>query len=202
MRLTKQFVDALKPSSEEIFAWDSELKGFGVRVKPTGIKTYFLQYRNKQGRSRRYTLGRHGVFAPEEARKLARLRLADIQYGEDPAADRKSAREAPTMSELCERYLAEHSEPHKKPSSVREDRRLIVKRINPAIGALSVESVTRADVMKLQHAMRKTPYDANRMLATLSKMFNLAEAWGLRPDGTNPVRYVQRFPERKRDQFL
>jgi len=202
MRLTKRIIDALSPSATDTFVWDSETRGFGLRVKPSGKKTYFLQYRNKQGRSRRLALGPHGVLTPDEARSMAIIRLAEVKHGEDPATSRRATRRAAKMTTLCDRYLKEHAEPHKKASSVKEDKRLIENRIRPPLGTLSVESVTRADILKLQHSLSKTPYEANRAVALLSKAFNLAEAWGLRPDGTNPTRHVKRFPEKKREGFL
>jgi len=202
MRLTKRIIDALSPSATDTFVWDSELRGFGLRVKPSGKKTYIVQYRNEQGRSRRLALGPHGVLTPEEARSMALIRLAEVEHGEDPATKRKATRHAAKLSVLCDRYLKEHAEPHKKPSSAKEDKRLIENRIRPVLGPLSVESVTRADILKLQHSLRETPYEANRVVALLSKAFNLAEAWGLRPDGTNPTRHVKRFPEKKREGFL
>ncbi|MGH6877239.1 MAG: tyrosine-type recombinase/integrase [Rhizomicrobium sp.] len=202
MRLTKRHIDALKPSAKDTFAWDSELRGFGVRVKPSGKKTYIVQYRTEQGRSRRLALGPHGVLTPDKARDLAIIRLAEVKHGKDPAAIRRATRHALKVNGLCDRYLKEHAEPHKKPSSAKEDKRLIENRIRPALGTVSVESVTRADILKLQHNLRETPYEANRVIALLSKAFNLAEAWGLRPDGTNPTRHVKRFPEKKRERFL
>ncbi|MCZ6772776.1 MAG: tyrosine-type recombinase/integrase, partial [Proteobacteria bacterium] len=201
-KLTQAFVSRLAPSDRDVFRWDSELPGFGVRVKPSGVRSFLVQYRNAGGRSKRLTVGRHGVLTPEEARREARLVLAAVAKGEDPAASRVARRDAATVAELCERYLREHAEPHKKPSSVAEDTRLLEARIKPRLGRVKVIAVTRADVAALHHALRSKPFEANRTLALLSKMFNLAEAWGLRPDGSNPCRHVKRYRERKRERFL
>src|SRR5262249_56332598 len=89
----------------------------------------------------------------------------------------------------------------KKASSEKSDARLIKAIVKPRLGSLKAAAVTRADVAKVHHALRDTPYQANRTLALLSKMFNLAEAWGMRPDGTNPCRHVQRNREQKRERF-
>ena len=105
-KLTKRYIDALKPQDgRDVFAWDGELRGFGVRVKPSGVKTYLVQYRNAEGRTRRLVVAQHGVLAPEQARDLARQKLAAVAWGEDPSADRHAAREGMTVAEVCNWYL-------------------------------------------------------------------------------------------------
>ena len=125
-----------------------------------------------------------------------------VENGADPAADRIARQEAPTMAEIAERFLAEHAEAKRKASTAAEYRRLLDKIILPALGKRKVADVMRADVTKLHDANRAAPYQANRVLALLSKMFNLAERWGLRPDGSNPCHYVEKFRERKRERML
>ena len=104
-RLTKRIIDATGSGLRDVFIWDDELPGFGLRVVPGGTKSFILQYRNAQGRSRRLTLGRHGVLTAEEARREARLKLADVAKGLDPVELRQSARSAATVKELCADYL-------------------------------------------------------------------------------------------------
>src|SRR5580692_1370180 len=207
-KITKRSVDALKPGADvaELVLWDTELKGFGVRVQRGDAKSYVLHYRVGTGRGaplRKLTIGRHGSpWAPETARKEAKTLLGMIEDGADPAADKLARREAPTIAELAERFLAEHAEAKRKGSTAAEYRRLLDKIILPALGKRKVADVTRADVTKLHHANRAAPYQANRVLAVLSKMFNLAERWGWRPDGSNPCRHVEKFAERKRERML
>lgn len=204
MRLNKRSVEAIEADDgKDVVVWDSELKGFGVRVKPSGRRTYIIQYRNAQGRSRRFTVGQHGRMTVEQARKEARQLLADVDRGVDPAEDRRSTRKAPTMDELAERYIREHAVPKKKPKSVESDRLLFRKHILPHLGKRKAAEITRADVEKLHQqigATKKTT--ANRMVALLSKAFNLAEVWGWRPDNSNPCRHVQRFKERRVERYL
>ncbi len=206
-KITKRSVDALKlADGGEAVLWDSELKGFGVRVQRGGGKSYVLHYRAGTGRGaplRKLTIGRHGSpWTPETARREAKRLLGMVENGADPAADRIARQEAPTMAELAERFLAEHAEAKRKASTAAEYRRLLDKIILPALGKRKAADVTRADIAKLHHANRAAPYQANRVLAVLSKMFNLAERWGLRADGSNPCRHVEKFGERKRERML
>ncbi len=202
VKLTKRVIDGAEPGDKEIWIWDSELRGFGARIKPSGARSYLIQYRDEGGRTRRYTIGRHGVLTADQARRVALGLLADVERGANPSVERKSARNAKSMDQLCVRYLAEHAEVHKKASSAKEDRRLIDKRIRPAIGKMKIDAVLRQDIVKIHSSLSATPYEANRTLALISKVFNLAEIWGLREEGTNPCRLIKRFPETARTRFL
>ena len=110
-KLTKRVVDALRPDpTRDVFKWDAgdgALKGFGVRVKPSGVASYFVQYRNKEGRTRRLVLGRVGELTPHEARQLAADKLKEVRTGADPSAERHATRGAITVSELCDVYVAD-----------------------------------------------------------------------------------------------
>src|SRR5687768_13063389 len=98
-KLTKSLVDRLSPSGADYVVWDAELPGFGARVKPSGVKSYVVQYRNrKTGASRRKTIGQHGpLLTFHKARERARILLADALKGHDPIADARADRAAPTM---------------------------------------------------------------------------------------------------------
>ena len=148
------------------------------------------------------TIGRHGVIAPEKAREKAKKLLGQAGDGEDPAKDRKDARKAQAVVDLAEQYLSQHAEVKKRPRSIASDKTLLRLHVLPSLGRLKVADVTRADISNLHHAMKGRPGAANRTLALLSKMMNLAEKWGLRPDGSNPCRHVERYPERKMERFL
>jgi integrase len=203
-RITKRAVDALNTSDADQFLWDTDLKGFGLKATPAGNKVYILQYRTGGRRSptKRFRIGRHGALTPEQARKEASRLSGVVAQGGDPAALRAAEKSAPIITVLAERFIAEHVATKTKPRTAVEYRRLIAKIIVPALGRKRVRDVSRADISRLHHERRETPYDANRALAVMSKMFALAEKWGERPDGTNPCRYVEKYAERKRERML
>ena len=183
-KITKRTVDATKPDPKrDVFLWDDLLNGFGLRVKPSGAKSYLIQYRNQEGRSRRYTFPNQGGMTPDEARKKAEELFALIRQGRDPASERDAQKDEPTFAEFTKRFLAEYV-CNKKPRTATEYERMLEKYVNPQFATRKVYAITRDDVGKLHHKLRDTPYQANKVLALLSKMFNQAEAWGYRPDGT------------------
>ena len=200
--LTKTLVERIQPIDRDIFEWDDRLKGFGVRVKPSGVRSYVVQYRNRHGRSRRITIGRHGRWTAEEARKHARLLLAQVDRGEDPVEDKMVARKASTVREFAERYMTDYAPGKKKASSIETDEINLRLHILPAIGNLPIKALTRVDVVRLHQSMKNTPVGANRTICLVSHMMNVAEAWGLRPDGTNPCRHVEKYKEVKRERYL
>jgi integrase len=200
-KLTKRVVDQIIPESREIVHWDDELRGFGLRVWPSGRKVYVVMSRVK-GRLRRITIGPHGPITAEQARIKAHQIISEAKAGGDPAKERDELRGAPRMRELGERLLIEHVAVRCKPTTQAEYKRSVEIFINPKIGARKVTDIERRDIAELHHSMRHIPYQANRTLGVLSKMFNLAEVWGLRPDGSNPCRHVKKYVEQKRDRFL
>jgi integrase len=220
MKLTQRSIAAVKPEAADVFAWDDELPGFGVRVKPSGHKSFMIQYREGR-RTRRVTIGGCALWKLEDARKRAREMLVAAKDGRSPAAARDAARKAPSVRQLTERYLSDYAEDRKKASSVVADRRNIRNHIVPLLGPVLVKDLTRADIdsfmrkvktgatardevigPRARRIVRGGPGVANRCFALLSKMLNLAEKWGLRPDGTNPCRHVEKNRERTIERFL
>ena len=200
-KLTKRAVEALKANGADTVYWDGELTGFGIRVRKSGRKNYVLQTR-VDGKLRWFTIGQHGRVTVDEARAAALEILAATKKGIDPR-DANAKRDAePVMAELGRRFLEEYVPVHCKPSTQGEYRRSVELFIDPAIGDMRISAVQRKDIAKLHHDMRDKPYQANRTLGVLSKMFSLAEVWGLRPDGSNPCRHVKRYKERNRERFL
>ena len=200
--ISRRTVEALKVQKDTVF-WDSEQPGFGVRVYPTGAKHYVVQTRAR-GSAKRLTVGRHGVITPEEARRRAALIIARIKAGEDPLPEPLAAKrgDEPTVAQLAERYLREYAEEHCKANTVTAYRRRTNKHIVPALGKRPLSRVRREDVRDLHYAMRSTPVMANRTLDLLSRMFNMAESWGLLPEGSNPCRGQTKYREQPRERFL
>lgn len=197
-RLTLETVKRLTPGD---MAWDSEVSGFGVRCQ-AGAKSYVLKYR-VGGRQRWLTIGRHGSpWTPETARKEAIRLLGQVVDGKDPAANKTAARNAPTVKEFGNRFLEEYADAKRKPRTAAFYRDILERLVYPKMGTKRLKDVTRADVAKLHTSLAKHPYQANRVLAVLSKLFNTAEAWGERPDGSNPCRLVEKFKETARERFL
>ena len=201
IKITKRTIDRIESDGSDRFYWDRELPGFGLRVRASGRKFFVTQFRAK-GKLRRMTLGPVTALAPEDARRRAMSLLAEAKGGGDPAAQRDADRKAATVKALGERFLDEYVPTHCKPSTAYEYRRSVELFIDPTIGRRKVTEIQRSDIAELHHSLRKTPYQANRTLGVLSKMFNLAEMWGLRPDGSNPCLHVKRFKEEKRERFL
>jgi hypothetical protein len=147
-KITKRSVDTLKPGADvaELVFWDSELKGFGVRVQRGDAKSYVLHYRVGAGRGaprRKLTIGRHGSpWTAELARAEAKRLLGLVAQGKDPAGAKAEAKAAPTVTELAARFLAEHAEAKRKASTAREYRRLLEHVILPAIGKRKAKSPT------------------------------------------------------------
>ena len=201
IKITKRAIDSIKCDGTDRFHWDRELPGFGVRVRASGRKFFVAQFR-AGGRVRRMTLGPVTAMTPDIARTRAMALLAEAKAGGDPAMQRDADRRAATVRLLGQRFLEEYVPDHCKESTAREYRRSVELFIDPGIGGRKVTEIQRKDIAELHHAMRKTPYQANRTLGVLSKMFNMAEVWGLRPDGSNPCLHVKRFKEEKRERFL
>jgi integrase len=150
-KITKRLIDTLRPDANgaEVFRWDSELRGFGVRIMPSGVASYHIQYRTPEGRTRRMAVGRVGTLTPDEARRLARERLSAAANGADPSAERRAVRNAMTVSELCDRYLA-HAKGRIKESTLAMDKSRIETHVKPLIGKLSVRSLTANDIERLK----------------------------------------------------
>ena len=201
IKITKRMVDQLKADGADTFHWDADLPGFGVRVRGSGRKYYVVQYR-ADGRVRRITLGRHGAVPTETARRRAMAAISEAKGGGDPAAARDERRKAVTMKQLGKRFLEEYVPNHCKPSTAYEYGRSVNFFIDPRIGRRKVRDIKRSDIAELHHELRETPYQANRTLGVLSKMFSQAEVWGLRRDGSNPCLHVKRYKEEKRERFL
>lgn len=201
MKLTKRSIDSATYEGGTDYRWDSSLTGFGMRIYPSGRKSFVVSYR-VAGRKRIMVLGSYGRMTVQQARDQARGILFAATEGVDSAEERQLARGEPTMADLCEMYMERHAKPHKK--TWKSDERRVRKYILPALGHLKVEEVTREQVGALYRRVgAKTPTAANRLLAVLSMMFNLASEWGVVSENfRNPARMRKRYKyrEKRRDR--
>ena len=183
--------------------YDDTTPGLGVRVTARDSRSYVLDYTTKAGRHRMITIGAIDHWRCTAARDEARTHKRIVEQGGDPQGDLHALRKAPTVGELCDRFMTEHVS-RKRPSTAEDYKRILELHVRPALGALKVESVTFADCDSLHRRLTNAgaTYMANRTIAVLSKMFNLAARWGMRPDGSNPCRGIERNPEAKRKRYL
>lgn len=223
-KITKRIVDATIPTpGRDAFVWDEELRGFGLRVLPSGAKSYILQYRTggRGSQARRRVIGRHGVLTAEEARLRARRLLAEVADGGDPALRRDAGKTAITVGDIADLYLKEGpaEKPNKKVSSWGTDRSNIQRHIKPLLGRKSAKALTKADVAKFQADVSagKSKADiktgkrgrarvaggngtAARTLAVLGAMLQFATEHGLIP--VNPAKGVPLLKGQKKERFL
>ena len=122
--------------------------------------------------------------------------------GDDPADLRRAERGDVTFSVFADRYLREHADLHKKLRSAELDRWLLRTHILPAIGSRRLEDICRSDVARMHRSLAAMPIAANRVLGLTAAMLTLAERWGLRQEGSNPCRNIEKFKERSRERFL
>jgi integrase len=204
-RLTKRSVDGLVPRDKSYVEFDTEIKGFGVRVMATGAKSFVLEYRPGAGgrgvNKRRLTLGRHGAMTVEQARQAALAALADVRHGYDPQAEKTRQRGAHSVADMLDAFLSDHASKKLKPKTY-ESYVVALAKVRAAYGNVKAESLTRAQVATLHRSMSVAPYHANKMLAVLSSAFAWSETQGLIPEGTNPTIKIVRYREQGRERFL
>ena len=202
MKLTKSAVDSARPGTRDYEIRDTIVPGFFCKITPAGRKVFMLSYRTPTGERRKPSLGTYGQMTVDQARKLALDFLASVRGGADPSQERQVARTAPTVKDLADRFMVEHSEARNKPSTVRGNRITLKVHVLPAMGKIKVVDVKRSDVADLVGRLRDKPTAANHCLSLLRKMFNLAELWGMRLDGSNPCRHIKKYTGSKRTRLI
>ena len=201
--LTTRIVEALPASDRETVVWDRELPGFGVRVHPSGSKVYMV-HKCSGGKSRRVTIGRHGVWSLDAARREAGGILASLRNGETPArpGTENGPASGPTVAELAEQYMVEHVAVRCKPTTARSCRLILNGYLLPQFGKLRLGEITPDQVAGLHYRLREKPVMANQIIDMLSRLFNKAAASGDAPAGGNPCRFIKNYPTRSRERFL
>ena len=202
IKLTKSAVDAAHPQAQAVELRDTLVPGFLCKITPSGRKVFMLQYRTNAGERRKPALGQYGELTVEQARSLAQEWLAQVRRGGDPGAAKAEARKAPTVEELCKKFMEDHSKKRNKPSTRVGYQGVIDRCIIPLLGRKKVHDVKRPDIAGLMEKLSYKQTEANKAFSILRKMFNLAEVWGYRPDGTNPCRHVPMFPAGKSTHLI
>jgi integrase len=226
-KITKKVVDAIKVNStKDVFIWDGELRGFGIRAKPSGTKTFVIQYRNTRGQTRRYAIGQFGRLTVEEARKEAKIRLAEVEKGGDPSSDRKSHKDTLSVELVCDAYFKDASSGKvlrrgkpKKASTLAVDSGRIKRHIKPLLGKRAIDEITRLQVEKFMHDVidgktaideRTGPRGRARVTGgpgTASKSVNLLSAifvYAIRKGWveSNPCLGIERPADQKKKRYL
>jgi integrase len=202
IKLTKTMVDAATSGAKEYELRDTVVPGFLLKVTPAGRKIFMLQYRTNAGDRRKPAIGRFGELTVEQARSIAQDWLADVRKGKDPSAEKAAARRAPSVKELCTKFIEDYSRPKNRARTVEGNQGYIDRHVIPSLGTLKVSEVARSDVSTLITRMKRIPVTANRVLSCLRKMFNMAEVWGFREDGTNPCRHIPKYPESGKTRLI
>lgn len=174
------------------YRWDDELKGFGVRIYPSGRKAFVVAYRNDTNTKRFLTLGDYGELTVQQGRELARDKLVEVRHGRDPQADRQEKRKETTFKEFGERYI-DYAKHHKR--SWQKDAQRLRDHILPKIGSRKLSEVTVHHCDDIHTSVKKSlsPATANRVLALLRHMLNMAVKWGLLE--TAPTNHLKMFQE-------
>lgn len=202
MKLTKARIDSFTYEGDgksRDVRWDDAVTGLGLRVYPSGKKAFVLSYR-MQGQKRLLTLGQFGPLTLDKARDTALKQKGQVIDGKDPLEQRKTTASAKTVAELCRTYLVRYAV-HKR--SAGEDKRRIEQHVLPLWGSRKVEALRRSEIADAHHKVGEDrPYEANRRLALLRRMLNLARQWGVVDEGwPNPAVGIPMHPEVSRDRW-
>ena len=206
MELSKSVVEALEPRAKPYIAYDAKLKGFGVRIMPSGAKSWIVEYRpGAGGRSvakRRLSLGSTTLLTAAQARSKAKDHLASARLGDDPAALRSSERETPALSTVINEYLT-HVEAKRAPGTARIYRHYLKFHVERQLGARKITTIEYTDLAKLHGRIgQKHPTTANRVIGALSSLFGFARKAGLVPGDFAPARGLDKFKEKARERYL
>ena len=200
-KLTKTLVERAEVKNRPYFLFDDTLAGFCVRILSTGKRHYYVQYL-KHKKVKRIAIGRHGLLTVKQARDQAVALLGEIKGGADPQQECSDKRKEPLFEDITGRFMKEHAALHCKPRTRKSYAWLMKKHILPYFKEQKITDVTKADIAHFQHALRATPTSANHCLQILSKIFNLSEMWGLRPDASNPCRHIKQYPSKGCERYL
>jgi len=220
IKITEAFAkNAEIPAKGSVVYWDTDVHGFGLRVTSSGVKSFVQNYVH-DGRERRATRGRYPEYSVVAARNEALDMRGEVRQGKDPIVEREAkkaeaeaatkaaeqvieeaAKAEHTIEDLAHEYYERHVLRKNRPNSIKNNRCMVKNIIIPRIGKMKVPEFSRRDIEDLHYALRETQSRANRVLAVLGKMFNLAIDWGWRT-AENPTRRVERYHEEPKTVWL
>lgn len=206
MRLSKRVVDSSAPRAVRYTIFDDVVPGFGLRVFSSGRKSWIFEYRPNEGGRRapkkRLTIGRVGDLTPDKARRFADQLRAAVKTGKDPQGDRSQQREALRVLDLANAFLRDHVSAKRRPSTKAHYQDVLMRLVLPKLARRKAKDVTRSELARLHLECRRTPFQANRMLAIVGSMYSFGARQGLVPEGVNPARGIERFREEPRERLL
>ena len=194
-RLTQHRVDTLSPGGKTRDIRDRDIKGFGVRILPSGRKHYFL-HRQVDGRRVWHTIGDAEDITLEQARSKAGAMLVARLNGDEAGPVAPIPFEA-VAEEVFRRYRR-----HWKPRTLEVNLGYYRNQIRPWFKDMAISDITRADIQKWFASLHATPVAADRSTPVLSVILRQAEVYGYRPEGSNPCRGIRRYRRRGRERFL
>jgi len=185
---------------KDSWLWDTQILGFGLKVSKAGHRTFVYKFRSNEGRQRKRKIGDANSMRMEDARIEALKLQTKHAMGEEIVRKRQSR--PITVSEFCDIYMKDYAKLYKKPKSIEEDERTIRLSIRPRLGWIPLTELERKDIARLHQSLADKPYKANRVVALLSKMINLAQEWEMLPDGKNPCRHIRKYKEVAKERYL
>ncbi|MCP1764987.1 MULTISPECIES: site-specific integrase [Bradyrhizobium] len=206
LAIKPEFPPTNRDANRYVIYWDTELKGFGLKITENGHRAWIVEYRPGAGgrgvSKKRIVLGSASTLTAEKARRAAKDALANARVGDDPATARAEGRAAISVSDLADAFITDHVEAKRKDRTASTYRRLIDDFIKPKLGTARAADLTRAEVAKFHLSLRKTAVTANRAVAVLSAIYSFGDARGLVPEGTNPTKKIEKYKEESRERFL
>jgi integrase len=208
IKLGKRALDTIPQVTNRTTFFDTDLTGFGLRVFPSGARSWIVEYRpGAGGRSiskRRMVIGTPKTLTPDQARSQAAAILAKVKLGADPAGERSDGRKADDVRDLLARFMEDHVRAKRKALTAKLFDGYIKNHIEPAIGLRKAPALARADVERLHKTIGKTnPVTANRVIALVGAAYSYGLRVGVLPTGTtNPASGIEKFREQNRERFL
>jgi integrase len=204
-KLTKKIIDASFPQEKAYIVWDSDVKGLGCRIYPSGQKTYVFFYYPKGGmfRKKEYLkIGVHGAITCEIAREIAQGWSGDVARGINPKEHKRKATQSIRFQDFFKIFTEKYRKIHHKKNAMKIDDNRLKNHILPFFGNMNINEISEKDILRFKDYLNHLPGTYNRSINLIRKAFSLAELWGYRPKNSNPCHGIPKYPEKKKERFL